>query len=79
MFLYLNGINPLIEFIYMFLNIRNLILSREPGNKRSSCFYDSKYGAFIPGQSAQQFKMQPYLGIFDPTIGEGKWHDDETS
>ena len=69
MFLYLNGINPQIEHLNMFLNIWILILLREPGNKRSSRFDDSKSDTFVPGKSAQHFKMQSHFGIFDPEIG----------
>ena len=60
----------------MFWNILNLILWREPGNKRLSCFDDYKSDAFIPVQSAQHFKIQSHFGIYDPEIGEGWWYDD---
>ena len=77
--LYLNDLNPLIENLYMFWCTWNLILWREPGNKTSSCFYDSKSGAFIPGQSSQEFKIQSHFGSFDPAIREEQWCDDASS
>ena len=76
MLLYLNDINPWIENLDIFWNIWNMILWREPGNKRSSCFDYSKSGAFIPGHSAQQFKINPNFGNFDPAIEEVIWYDD---
>ena len=66
--LYLNGLNPRIEHLDMFLNIWNLILCREAGKKQSSCYYDSKYGESILGKSSKQFKMQSRFLIFDPVI-----------
>ena len=30
------------------------------------CFVDSKPGSFVPGHSAQQFKIHSHFGIFDP-------------
>ena len=70
MFLYLNGINPLIEHFYVFLCTWNFILCRELRNKPSSCLDDSKAGAFITGKSAQHFKIRTHFGSFDPEIGE---------
>ena len=78
-FLYLNGINMCIQHLYMFWNIRNLVLWRELENIWSSCFDDSKYGEFIPRQSEQQFKIQSYSGIFNHIIDEGQWYDDTAS
>ena len=78
MFLYLNGINPWNEYLDMFWNIWNLILWRE-GWKKRWCSGDSKYGAFILGQSEQQFKIQDHFGILYPIIGEVQWYDDEAS
>ena len=75
MFLYLNGLNPRFIHLDIISNIFNLILWREPGNKTSSCFYDSKSGAFIPGQSSQEFKIQSHFGSFDPEIREGQWYE----
>ena len=68
---YFNGLNPCIKHLYMFLNIWNLFLLREAGNRRSCCSDDNKYGEFIVGQPEQQFKIQSNFGIFDPAIGEG--------
>ena len=53
-----------------------IIVCMEAGNKRWSCSDDSKYGAFILGQSEQRFKIQSYFGIFDPVIAETQWYDD---
>ena len=39
--------------------------------KRSICFDYSKYGPFVPGKSAQHFKIQSHFGIFDPAFGKG--------
>ena len=74
MFSYSNGLNLCTEHLDMFWSIWNLILWREAGNKRSSCSDYSKHGAFIIGQSEQQFKIQSHFGIFDTIIGDGKWY-----
>ena len=63
----------------MFWNICNLILWRDAGKKLSSCSDDSKFGAFIFGQSEQQFKINPHFTIFDTVSGEGQWYDDASS
>ena len=63
--LYLNGIDPCIECLDMFWNIWNLVLWREAVKKRSSFSDNYKYGAFILGQSEQQFKIHSHFGIFD--------------
>ena len=47
---------------------------KEAGNKQWSCYDDSKYGAFILGQSEQQSKIYSHLGIFDTVIGDGQWY-----
>ena len=78
-FLYLNGLNPCIEHLDMFWNKWNFILWRQLGKKKSSCYDDSKYGAFILGQSEQQLKIQFRFGIFDTVIGYGKLYDDVES
>ena len=63
---------------HMFWNIWNLFW-REAWKKQWSCSDDSKYRAFILGQSEQQFKIQDHFGILYPIIGEGKWYDDAAS
>ena len=63
----------------MFWNMWNLILWREAGKKQWSCSGGSKYGAFFPRQSEQQFKIQFRFRIFDTVIGEGKWYDEAAS
>ena len=74
-FLYLNGLNPCNGHLDIFWNIWNLVLWREAGNKRSSCSDNSKFGALIPGQSEQQFKIQSHFLIFDELIVEIKLYD----
>ena len=59
--LYVNGLNPCIDHLDMFLNMWNLILWGETGKKQSSCSDDYKYGAFILGQSERRKKYSPIL------------------
>ena len=63
----------------MFQIIWNLSLQSEPGNKPSGYFDSFKQGAFVLGQSAQQFKIQSHFGIFDTKIGQGQFSDDTAS
>ena len=67
-FLHLNGINPWIEYLDIFWYIWYSILSREQRNKWSSCFYYSKSGTVVLGQSSQHFKIQSHFENFDPVI-----------
>ena len=76
MLLYLNDIYPWIKPSYIWRNMWNLILWKEPVNNCSSCFDDYKSGAFIPVHPAQHFNMQPHFGMLYPKIREGKWYDD---
>ena len=78
-FLYINGLKPCIEHFDIFWNIWNLVLWREAGKKRRSCSDDSKFGAFILGQSEQQFKIDSHFGISDPVVGEGQFYYDASS
>ena len=55
---FLNGLNLFIKHLDVFWNIWNLILWRDSGKKRSSCYDYSKNGSFIIGKSEQQFKTQ---------------------
>ena len=70
--LYLNGIDPCIEYLDMFWNIWNLVLWREAVKKRSSFSDNYKYGAFILGQSEEKFKKQSHFEIFDTVIVKGQ-------
>ena len=79
LFLYLNGINLCKEHLDMFWNIWNLILWREAWKKQWSCSGDSKYGAFIFGQSEQQFKIRDPFVVLYLVIGWVQWYDDEAS
>ena len=63
----------------MFWDIRNLILWTDAGKKLLRFPDDYKNGAFIIGQSEQQFKIQSHFGIFYPLFGEKKWYDDAAS
>ena len=52
---------------------------KESRNKWLSYFEYYKSGAFIPGQSEQQLKIQFHFLRFNPVVGEGKWYDDAAS
>ena len=65
-FLYLNGLNKLIEHLDIFWNIQNFIKGTK---KWSICFDDSKYGAFTLGYSAKEFNIESRFGIFYHAIG----------
>ena len=58
------------------LKIWNLVLWRDAGKKRLSCYVGSKNGAFIIRQSEKELKIQSHFGIFDPVIGEDQWYYD---
>ena len=64
-----NFLNLCIKYLDMFWNIWNLILSTEARKKQSSYSDDYKYGAFILGQSEEQFKLQSHFVTFDPVTG----------
>ena len=66
MLLYSSGLNKWIRHLDMSWNIFNFVVWSETLNKQSSCSGNYKSGAFVPGQSAQQFKIQSHFGIFDP-------------
>ena len=72
-------LNPCIEHIYMFWNIRNLILWREAVKKRWIFSGNYKYGELILGQSEKKYKIQSHFGIFGPVIVEGQLYDDAAS
>ena len=65
----LNGLKLYIGGFDIFWYIWNLILWRESGKKQLSCSDYSKYGAFILGQSEQQFKIKSHFVIFDTLLG----------
>ena len=79
LFLYLNGLNSCTKYLDIFWNIWNLTLLRQADKKQSICSDYSITGAFINGQSEQQFKIQCHFVIFYSKTGEGKGYDDAAS
>ena len=64
--------------IYIYFEIYGIFL-RDPENKLSKCFDDSKSCSFIPVKLAQQFKIKSHFEFFDPALGEGQLYGDAAS